>query len=53
VVDFKSPAGSLAGLLALAGYLFVCSAIFLVGVQLDETLRKLTHGRARGLLGWL
>jgi membrane protein len=53
VVDFKSPVGSLAGLLALAGYLFTCSAIFLVGVQLDETLRKLTGGRARGVLRWL
>ncbi len=53
VVDFKSPVGSLAGLLALAGYLFTCSAIFLIGVQLDETLRKLTGGRARGVLRWL
>ncbi len=50
VVDFKSPAGSLTGLLALAGYLFASVAIFLVGVQLDETLRKETGGSARGLL---
>jgi membrane protein len=53
VIDLKTPTGALGGLLALAGYLFVSSAVFLVGVQLDETLRKLTRGRARGILGWL
>ena len=50
VIDLKKPTGILAGLLALAVYLFVTSAVFLVGVQLDETLRKLTHGRARAIL---
>ena len=54
IVDFKSPVGSLAGLLALGGYVFASVSVFLVGVQLDETLRKETGGRARGLLGsWL
>jgi len=52
VVDLKSPTGILAGMLALAIYLFVTSAVFLVGVQLDETLRKLTGGRARTILPW-
>ncbi|HST26135.1 MAG TPA: YihY/virulence factor BrkB family protein [Gaiellaceae bacterium] len=52
VVDFHSPVGSLAGLLALGGFLFVSTAIFLVGVQLDETLRRLTGGRARVILPW-
>jgi len=52
LVDLKKPTGILAGLLALAVYLFVTSAVFLVGVQLDETLRKLTHGRARAILPW-
>jgi membrane protein len=53
VIDLQSPTGILAGLLALALYLFITAAVFLVGVQLDETLRKLTRGRARGVLGWL
>lgn len=50
VADFRSPTGSLAGLLVLTGYLFVSACVFLVGVQLDELLRKETGGRARGLL---
>lgn len=50
VIDLKTTTGILAGLLALALYLFVTATVFLVGVQLDETLRKLTHGRARGVL---
>jgi membrane protein len=53
VIDLKTPTGILAGLLALAIYLFVSSGVFLVGVQLDETLRKLTGGRARTLFPWL
>ena len=53
VIDLQTTTGILAGLLALALYLFVTATVFLVGVQLDETLRKLTHGRARGLLRWL
>jgi membrane protein len=52
VIDLESPTGILAGLLALAVYLFVTSAVFLVGVQLDETLRKLSGGRARSILPW-
>ena len=51
VVDLKSPAGALAGLLALTSYLFISAIVFLVGVQLDEVLRKRTHGRARGVVG--
>jgi uncharacterized BrkB/YihY/UPF0761 family membrane protein len=53
VIDLRTTTGILAGLLALALYLFVSATVFLVGVQLDETLRKLTGGRARGILGWL
>ena len=52
VVDLASPTGILAGLLALAVYLFVSASVFLVGVQLDETMRKLTRGRARSILPW-
>jgi membrane protein len=40
VADFKNPIGSLAGLLVLTSYLFVSAGVFLVGVQLDELLRK-------------
>lgn len=40
VADFRSPAGSLAGLLLVTGYLFASSIVFLAGVQLDELLRK-------------
>lgn len=50
VVDLKKPTGILAGVLALAVWVFVLSGVFLVGVQLDETLRKLTGGRARTIL---
>jgi membrane protein len=50
VADFRSPVGSLAGLLVLTGYLFASTSVFLVGVQLDELLRKETGGRARDLL---
>jgi membrane protein len=42
VADFKSPVGTLTTLLVLTSYLFVSSVVFLVGVQLDELLRK-TH----------
>lgn len=59
VADFKSATGSLTVLLFLSWYVFVSSAILLVGAQLDELLRKqarrnpsrlleLIHGRAGG-----
>jgi membrane protein len=50
VVDFKTPVGSLSALLVLTTYLFVSAIVFLVGVQLDELLRKTTGGRARSLI---
>jgi membrane protein len=40
LADFKSPVGSLTSLLVLTTYLFVSAIVFLVGVQLDELLRK-------------
>jgi membrane protein len=40
LANFKSPIGSLTSLLVLTTYLFVSSTVFLVGVQLDELLRK-------------
>jgi membrane protein len=59
VADFKSAVGSLTVLLFLSWYVFVSSAIFLIGAQLDELLRKetdrqgsrlltLVHGRSGG-----
>jgi len=40
LADFKSPVGSLTSLLVLTTYLFVSAIVFLVGVQIDEILRK-------------
>jgi len=40
VADFKSAVGSLTVLLFLSWYVFVSSAVFLVGAQVDELLRK-------------
>jgi membrane protein len=45
VANFKSAVGSLTGLLVLVTYLFVSAAIFLIGAELDELLRKQVHGR--------
>jgi membrane protein len=50
VANFKSAVGSLTGLLVLVTYLFVSSAIFLIGAELDELLRKQAHGRHVSLL---
>jgi membrane protein len=40
LANFKSPVGSLTSLLVLTTYLFVSATVFLVGVQVDEVLRK-------------
>ena len=45
VANFKSAIGSLTGLLVLTTYVFVSSAIFLIGAELDELLRKQMHDR--------
>jgi membrane protein len=45
VANFKTATGSLTGLLVLVTYVFVSAAIFLVGAELDELLRKQAHGR--------
>ena len=50
VADFKSAVGSLTVLLFLSWYVFVSSAIFLIGAQLDELLRKETHRQGSKLL---
>jgi hypothetical protein len=41
----KSAVGTLTGLLVLVSNVFVSSAIFLGGAELDELLRKHAHGR--------
>ena len=43
VADFKSAVGSLTVLLFLSWYVFVSSATFLVGAQIDELLREEAH----------
>jgi membrane protein len=40
VLDFRSPSGALTGLIAINGYLFTTAMVFLLGVQLDELLRR-------------
>jgi virulence factor BrkB len=49
VANFKSAIGTLTGLLLLTTYFFVSSAIFIVGAELDELLRKETRGRGLAL----
>jgi membrane protein len=49
VANFKSAVGSLTGLLLLTSYTFVSAAIFLVGAELDELLRRETDGRGIAL----
>jgi membrane protein len=43
VANFRSAAGVLIAVLVLTTYLYVSSIIFLVGVELDELLRKSAH----------
>lgn len=49
VANFKSAVGGLTGLLLLTTYFFVSAAIFIVGAELDELLRKETRGRGVAL----
>jgi membrane protein len=49
LAEFKSASGTLTGLLLLTTYVFVSAAIFLVGAELDELLRKETDGRGVAL----
>jgi membrane protein len=49
VANFKSAVGTLTGLLLLTMYFFVSSAIFIIGAELDELLRKETRGRGVAL----
>jgi membrane protein len=49
VADFKSAVGTLTGLLLVTTYFFVSAAIFIIGAELDELLRKETRGRGVAL----
>jgi len=49
VADFKTAIGALTGLLLVTTYFFVSAAIFLIGAELDELLRKETRGRGVAL----
>jgi membrane protein len=49
VASFKSPQGSLTGLLILTSYTFVSAGIFVIGAELDELLRKETGGEVPAL----
>jgi membrane protein len=49
VANFKTAVGSLTGLLLVTLYFFISAAIFLVGAELDELLRKETDGRGLAL----
>jgi membrane protein len=43
VANYKSATGNLTVLVTISAYVFVTSAIFLLGAQLDELLRKRAH----------
>jgi len=53
LANFRSAAGALTVFLVLAAYLYTASTIFLVGVQLDELLRKDASAGEVGVLGLL
>ncbi|MBA3476170.1 MAG: YihY/virulence factor BrkB family protein [Actinobacteria bacterium] len=53
LANFKSAAGALTVFLVLAAYLYAASTIFLVGVQIDELLRKDASASEEGILGLL
>jgi len=50
LADFKSASGGLTVFLVLAAFLYTASIIFLVGVELDELLRKDADAGQRGIL---
>lgn len=50
LANFKTATGSLAVFLVLTGYIYTSSIIFLVGVELDELLRRDATAGERGVL---
>ena len=53
LANFTSASGALTVFLVLAAYLYTASIIFLVGVQLDELLRKDASEDEQGIIGLL
>ncbi|MBA3734431.1 MAG: YihY/virulence factor BrkB family protein [Actinobacteria bacterium] len=53
LANFKSASGALTVFLVLAAYLYTASIIFLVGVQIDELLRKDATSSEQGIIGLL
>lgn len=53
LANFKSASGALTVFLVLAAYLYAASIIFLVGVQIDELLRKDSNPSEVGIIGLL
>ncbi|MBA3844918.1 MAG: YihY/virulence factor BrkB family protein, partial [Actinobacteria bacterium] len=51
LANFKSASGALTVFLVLAAYLYTASIIFLVGVQIDELLRKDSSRTEVGIIG--
>jgi membrane protein len=51
LADYRSAAGSLLGFYFITTYLYVAAIVLLVGVELDELLRRdLQRGKQRGIL---
>jgi membrane protein len=50
LADYRSAAGSLLGVYFLTTYLYVAAIVLLVGIELDEQLRKDLHGDERGII---
>jgi membrane protein len=51
LADYRSAAGSLLGVYFLTTYLYVAAIVLLVGIELDELLRKDLHGKdERGIV---
>jgi membrane protein len=51
LADYRSAAGSLLGIYFLTTYLYVAAIVLLVGIEVDEQLRKDLHGKKeRGLI---
>jgi membrane protein len=51
VADFGSTLGTFVAVLILTGYLYTSAIVFLVGVQVDELIRKDAARRDRGFFG--
>jgi uncharacterized BrkB/YihY/UPF0761 family membrane protein len=53
LANFKSASGALIVFLVLAAYLYAAAIIFLVGIQIDELLRKDARPHETGIIDLL